>query len=151
MTTYRTATDADIPAMASLRTETWGEKPYWEKRIAGYLSRESNPQQALAPRVIFVAVEETKIVGLIAGHLTRRYDCDGELEWIDVTTEHRRKGIAAALLKQLAEWFISQKAVHVCVNCSSDNPIAQNFYRSHGVESLNEHWLIWKDISVLLT
>ena len=28
------------------------------------------------------------------------------------------------------------------------NMKAQNFYRKHGAENLNEHWLFWKDISV---
>jgi hypothetical protein len=36
----------------------------------------------MSPRVAFVCVEPKRIVGLITGHLTRRFGCHGELEWI---------------------------------------------------------------------
>jgi hypothetical protein len=39
------------------------------------------------PRVSYVAFEQGLIVGFIAGHLTRRYGCDGELEWINVSPQ----------------------------------------------------------------
>ena len=38
-----------------------------------------HPQQALPPRVIYVATEGDTLIGYVAGHLTRRYACDGEL------------------------------------------------------------------------
>src|SRR5882672_11537802 len=92
---YRTAETRDIPALATLRSSEWGEQPYWETRIAGYMSGEHNPQHALAPRTVIVAEIGGTIVGFIAGHLTRRYDCDGELEWINVLPGHRGQGISA--------------------------------------------------------
>ena len=33
---------------------------------------------------MYVTTNEDEVVGIIAGHLTRRFGCDGELEWIDV-------------------------------------------------------------------
>jgi GNAT superfamily N-acetyltransferase len=100
----------------------------------------------LAPRVIYVAVLREKVVGFIAGHLTRRWGCDGELEWINVDSGYRGTGISSALFRLLVDWFVVQKALYVCVNCAGDNMIAQRFYRRHGAEVLNEHWLVWKDI-----
>ncbi len=78
--TYREATLPDLPGMARLRAEQWGVgmEAHSEKRIAGYLNGEVNPQQVLGPRVIYVAVKEDTIAGFIAGHLTRRFGCDGE-------------------------------------------------------------------------
>jgi len=42
------------------------------------------PQQVLTPRILYVAIESENVVGLVAGHLTRRFDCTGELKWINV-------------------------------------------------------------------
>jgi ribosomal protein S18 acetylase RimI-like enzyme len=148
---YRIANNLDIPAMACLRARHWGTEEYWEKRIAGYLRGDVNPQQSLAPRIVYVATKDEAIVGLIAGHLTRRFGCDGELEWIDVGFQYCGMGISTELLHQLAAWFMSLKALYICVDCAPDNAVAQNFYKRNGAENRNEHWLIWKDISVLLT
>jgi ribosomal protein S18 acetylase RimI-like enzyme len=146
---YRTATAADLSGMARLRAEQYGEDTlqHWEQRIAGYLRGEINPQQALAPRVIYVAMDGETVVGFIAGHLTRRFGSDGELEWINVGVGYRGLDIAGALLAQLAGWFVGQQAYYICVNCAPENDAAQKFYRRHGAETLNEFWLVWKDIS----
>ena len=148
---YREATESDVPALARIRAREWETEEYWIARISAYRNGTIHPQQALLPRVIFVALEEDgSIPGFIAGHLTRRHGCDGELEWINVIPEQRGAGIALALLQQLAGWFIDQKALYVCVDCDPDNLIAQRFYLRHGAESLNKHWLVWKDIRVVL-
>lgn len=149
--TYRIATSADIPSMARLRALTWGSEDYWAKRIASYWKGELNPQRALAPRVMYVAVNSGRVVGLITGHLTERFDCQGELEWIDVDPDHRGMGIADELLKLLAKWMVERAAFLVCVNCASDNAPAQRFYRRSGAEDLSPHWLVWKDIRLMLT
>lgn len=147
--TTRVAEERDIPGMAALRAEQWGDGIYWAGRIAGYLSGNVNPQKALPARVIYVAVKEDEVVGFIAGHLTHRFGCEGELEWINVAQSHRRQSIAFILLQQLATWFTSMQARYICVNCDADNTAAQNFYKRNGAEALNEHWLTWKDISIL--
>jgi ribosomal protein S18 acetylase RimI-like enzyme len=111
---------------------------------------ELHPQKALLPRVVYVVPKGDSPVGLIAGHLTRRLDCDGELEWIDVDPERRGSGIASELLRLLAEWFAKQKALRVCVDVDPGNAPAQKFYRRHGAEDLCPHWLVWPDIRVVL-
>jgi GNAT superfamily N-acetyltransferase len=70
------------------------------------------------PRVSYVAFEQGLIVGFIAGHLTRRYGCDGELEWINVSHDHRREGIASKLLLLLGEWLSEQRVESMC-ECGS--------------------------------
>jgi GNAT superfamily N-acetyltransferase len=133
--------------MARLRAEQWGDSDYWAARISRYLDGELHPQQALPDRIAFVAVKDDRVVGLIAGHLTRRFGCEGELEWINAASDQRRSGISSQLLLLLAQWFVSHDARYICVNCASDNLIAQNFYKKHGAEDLKPHWLVWKDIS----
>jgi ribosomal protein S18 acetylase RimI-like enzyme len=146
---YKKANEKDIPAMARLRSARWGTEEYWNARITGYMRGESDPQQALKPRMLFVAVDGENVVGFIAGHLTRRYGCDGELEWIDVSLEYRGKGIAWGLFRRLAIWFIEQKSLKICVDVDPDNLVAVKFYTRHGAEPLNKHWMFWKDISLV--
>ncbi|MGB6077420.1 MAG: GNAT family N-acetyltransferase, partial [Candidatus Acidiferrales bacterium] len=105
---------------------------------------------ALKPRVGYVAYEGDTLVGFIAGHLTRRHSCDGELEWINVIPERRGGGIASELLRLLAGWFVAQKASRICVDVEPTNTAARRFYARHGAEELNPHWLVWKDIDVVL-
>lgn len=69
------------------------------------------------------------MVGLVAGHLTRRHACDGELEWINVIPERRGGGIASALLRKLAAWFAEQKASRICVDVEPSNFAARRFYK----------------------
>lgn len=118
--------------------------------MARYLAGEHHPQHALLPRVIYMAVAGDSLVGYIAGHLTRRYSCDGELEWLYVIPKSRGTGIASELLRQLAGWFAEQKAKRICVNVDPANAAARGFYARHRADALNEHWLVWNDITVVL-
>jgi len=147
--TYREARKGDVAEMARIRAVEWGDEEYWKKRLAGYMEREIDPQKALKPRRLYVAVEGEAVLGFVAGHLTRRYECDGELEWINVAAERRGKGIADELLRLLAEWFTAQKALRICVDVEPKNMVARKFYRRHGAEEMNSHWMVWKDIRVV--
>jgi GNAT superfamily N-acetyltransferase len=147
---FREAGKSDIPAMARIRAARWETQEFWEKRISGYMDCEHHPQKALMPRVIYVACEGDSPVGFIAGHLTRRYECDGELEWIDVIDTRRRSGVASELLRLLAQWFAVQNARRICVNADPANAAARSFYERHGAEPLNPHWLVWNDINIVL-
>lgn len=147
---FRQAGKDDVPAMARLRAAGWETEEFWEKRISGYMDCEHHPQKALMPRVIYVACEGDSLVGFIAGHLTRRYECDGELEWIDVIAAHRRSGVASELLRLLAAWFSGQNARRICVDVAPDNTVARRFYTRHDAENLHPHWLVWNDINIVL-
>jgi ribosomal protein S18 acetylase RimI-like enzyme len=147
---YRAAEIGDVPALARLRASTPVHERHWRTRIADYLAGTHNPQKALPPRIVLVACDESQVIGLIAGHLTQRYECDGELQWIDVAVAYRRSGIAATLLRNLAEWFISRQARRVCVNVDPENHVARSFYARHDAVILNPHWLVWPDVTALV-
>jgi ribosomal protein S18 acetylase RimI-like enzyme len=102
------------------------------------------------PRVIYVALEGDSLVGFVAGHLTRRYACDGELEWINVVPERRGSEIAPQLLRLLAAWFAEHEASRICVDVDPANTIARRFYTRHGAQNLNDRWLVWNDVKVVL-
>lgn len=144
---YREAQRSDIPRMARIWGLEKGEGGTSEERMTGYFDGLHHPQHALLPRVIYVAYESDALIGYIAGHLTHRYGCDGELQWIYVTPEWRRKRIASELLRRLAAWFKAQQASRVCVNVAASNVVAHRFYARNGAEGMNQHWLVWNDIA----
>jgi GNAT superfamily N-acetyltransferase len=147
---FRLAVQADIPVLAHIRAAEWGSEDYWISRISGYMNGELHPRDALKPRIVYVASQHEAVAGFIAGHLTRRYNCDGELQWINVRPEHRGRGVASALLRPLATWFLEQKALRVCVDVDPGNPTARRFYARHGAVRLNRGWMVWNDISATL-
>lgn len=141
---YREVKNEDIPVLAKFRSEDSDEQMYWEQRITGYLKLTHHPQKALQQRVIFIAEDNTTIIGFIAGHLTERFNCDGELQWINVSEAYRSKGIGFELICVLNKWFIQHNAFKICVDPGND--LARKFYKKYGAEDLNKHWLFWEDV-----
>ena len=108
-----------------------------------YLEGKHHPQLALSPRVLYVAHDDESMIGYIAGHLARRFECDGELQWLFVPPYFRRKGVATELFQLLASWFAMHQVSRLCVNVAPDNTAARAFYMRHGASHLSEHWLVW--------
>jgi GNAT superfamily N-acetyltransferase len=115
-----------------------------DSRMLAYLTGRHHPQQALAPRVMWIAEDGEVPIGYIAGHLTKRFDCDGELQWIYVVPEHRRGQVGSRLFALLANWFVEHGARRICVDVGDD--AARPFYRRHGAVELNKHWMVWNDV-----
>jgi GNAT superfamily N-acetyltransferase len=118
-----------------------------EERMLAYFDGQLHPQKALAPRVIYLAEEGDALLAYIAGHLTTRLACQGELEWLYTTPERRRSGLASALMPSLAAWFQQQQASRVCVNVAQWNAPAINFYARHGAEPMKPGWMVWSDFA----
>jgi GNAT superfamily N-acetyltransferase len=146
---YRRATPDDIAGMAEVRAGDWGTAERWRETMRLYLAGEHHPRHALPQRIAFVGADGERIAALVAGHLTRRFGCDGELEWISVRPEYRRDGVATQLLGRLAEWFVCQGARRICVDVQPANKSARAFYARHGATELNPHWLVWEEIGKL--
>ena len=119
-------------------------------RMVAYFEGRHHPQQALAARIGYVALDNDAVIGYIAGHETQRLNCKGEVQYLYVTTEYRRQGVGTTLLKQLARWFQARGALIVCVNVDADSPPASPFYLTCGAQSISEHWYVWPDISAVL-
>lgn len=145
---FRTATDPDLPFLARLRSNTEDEVSFWQDRIVRYLSGDHNPQKALPRRIIFIAEVNNTIVGFIAGQLTTRFNCDGELQWLDVALNFRRKKIGSQLVRVLAQWFIQNNAYKICVDPGND--LARLFYFANNATNLNHHWMYWENIKDVL-
>jgi GNAT superfamily N-acetyltransferase len=118
-----------------------------DARMAAYFSGKHHPQRALLPRTGFVATADAAVIGYIAGHLTERFDCQGEVQYLYVAPAYRRLGVGRNLLRQLAAWFGERHALRVCVNVDPDSPGARPFYLSMAATDLRPHWMEWRDIT----
>lgn len=147
--TYRAATLADVPAMALCRVSDPGVGAA-DHRMAAYLEGKHHPQDALAPRAAFVALQDGRVVGYVAGHRSRRFECDGEVQYLYVARELRRRGVATKLLRLLAQWFHENGATKICVNVDPDSQPAVPFYVSNGASPIGVYWYVWNDIHAAL-
>lgn len=84
---FRAAQHADIAALAALRAAEWETEACWKRRMGEYL-----PEQGAKDRTILIAEDGGTPVGFVAGHRTRRFGCDGELQWINVDSVSRGAG-----------------------------------------------------------
>ncbi len=119
--------------------------------MAAYLHGTHHPYQARPPRVAYVALVHQVVVGYIAGHLTHRYGCDGEVQYLFVTPAHRRRGVAAQLLRLQAQWFREHQAGKICVNVAPKNAAARTFYARQGATEFNPFWYVWNDIGSVIS
>jgi GNAT superfamily N-acetyltransferase len=144
---YREAGAADVEEMARIRTDggwTGGAPAEW---MARYLAGTHHPQRARAARRVYVATDGGRLVGFVAGHLTERFECDGELQWLYVVPARRGGEIASGLLRQMAAWFLEQRAQRICVNVEPENRVARRFYERRGARALEQHWLVWDNVA----
>ena len=144
--TIRAAGFEDVPTMAAIRALYHETQAFWEQRIGGYLRGTYSPQQALALRSGLVAVQQSEIIGFVAGHRTRRLQCDGELQWVDVSPQWRRRGIATELLRAMLGWFAKNAIHRVCVNVEPGNNAARALYSKFGAIPFGGFWMVWEDV-----
>ena len=135
--------------MAKIRACEWGNEADWVERIAKYLSGEHSPQHALPTRATFVAVDEGSVVGFVSGHRTRRYGCEGELQWLNVIRERRKQGIAGRMLVIMGAWFVEQNCLRVCVDVNPQNTAARELYSKFGAVPLRPNWMVWQDARLI--
>jgi GNAT superfamily N-acetyltransferase len=147
---YRTATVEDTDAMGKARANGNWTGGADAATMARYLAGDHHPREALPPRIAFLAEDSGAVIGFIAGHLTRRFGCDGELQWIFVAPGHRGVVVAGELLHRLAAWFAAEGARRVCVNVAPENGRARSFYARFGAQELTAHWMEWSDIGSAL-
>lgn len=146
---YRQATSADVPAMESVRAPDVESGPA-DPRMAKYLDGEHHPQKALAPRVMYVATKDESVVGYIGGHLSRRFELEGELQYLYVKPECRRTGIAKEMLRLLARWFGNHGAKQVCAGADEEDKPTRAFLESFGAKDLGNTFYAWSDIGQVL-
>jgi GNAT superfamily N-acetyltransferase len=138
--TFRSARIADIPALAAIRAAEWETEAYWTRRIGGYL-----PEEDTQGRTILIAEDDDTPVGFVAGHRTRRFGCDGELQWVNVVRESRGRGIGVLLIQQIGCWFVEHGVWRICVDVEPDNAVARRLYSRCGAKPFKPCWMIWEN------
>jgi GNAT superfamily N-acetyltransferase len=138
--TFRSAQIADIPVLAAIRAAEWETEAYWTRRIGEYL-----PEEVAQDRTILIAEDEGTPVGFVAGHRTRRFGCDGELQWVNVARERRGLGIGAMLIRKIGFWFVEQGVQRICVDVEPDNAVARGLYSRCGAKPFKPYWMIWEN------
>jgi len=144
---YRQVTQADVDAMSELRSRSGWSGGASRDRMLAYFRGEHHPKQALLERVGYVADSDGVVTAFIAGHLTTRFGCAGELQWILVGPEARGLGVADTLWLLLKEWFQAHAVLSVCVNVEPENAHARAFYARQGAEVHACSWMIWRDLT----
>ncbi len=149
----RQASELDVRAMAQLRQQSGWKEGSSAEGMRLYLAGQHHPQHAKAARAAFLA-EDTKdlaeheqgLAGFIAGHLTTRFGCDGELQCLLVAPSARGGPAATLLWTRLRDWFLEQRARRICVNVADENLPARRFYARVGASELSAGWMVWPDI-----
>lgn len=94
--------------------------------------------------IIYVAKEDNKIVGFIAGVLVEYDDIDkygyvihkrGEVIELMVTNNVQSKGIGSKLLEKIEEYFKSIGCLYIQIDVFGYNKNAIKFYDKHGYDS----------------
>jgi ribosomal protein S18 acetylase RimI-like enzyme len=121
--------------------------------MQAYFEFRHHPQRALPTRVGFLAMDGDTVIGYVAGHLTTRHNCGGEIQYLFVAPAYRRRGVARDLVHLMADWFHSYAAVRVCVSTDIESPSALAFYEHMGAAPLfpgKKGWWVWERIDNLL-
>ncbi|HVG28018.1 MAG TPA: GNAT family N-acetyltransferase [Acidobacteriaceae bacterium] len=139
--TIEPATLNDLPALCRLRAEYQGHPLEWEPRIAAYMIGQLTPAFGLEPRAVFVAVQDNEVVGFIAGHLSRRFNCQGEIYWLNVQADRRGLRIADRLLAALVAWFAGHNARSLCIEVPPSNDSARKLLARHNAHPHDALWL----------
>jgi len=96
---------------------------------------------------IYLAVENNKAIGLIAGYIEKydKYDSidytcpkKGIVEELIVTSSTRAKGVGKQLLLKIEKYFKDKNCEFCQVDVFSYNEIGKNFYKKHSFENRME-------------
>lgn len=135
----RTATQADIPAMAELLHELFAIEadftPDFAVQMRG-LELLLSSDNATA----FVAEHSGEVVGMCTVQLLISTAAGGKVGLVEdvvIGLEHRSKGIGSALLRELEAWAAERGLVRLQLLADRDNHAAIRFYRCKGWSPTN--------------
>lgn len=92
--------------------------------------------------VIFIALEDSKIVGYIYVKLNipdkgPELEIEAFIDGLFVEKEYRNRKIATNLIIEAKKWAISKKAKYISLNVLSQNDVARNLYYKLGLEDFS--------------
>ena len=117
----------------------------WQTYFKGQSPPTSKPERLMLKAV----TKDNKIIGYLAGHLTTRYNMDAEIQSLYVLKQEQKKDVGTKLLAEFIKWLMNLDAKILCVGIKPENKY-KAFYLKHGGQYINEHWIFWQDIGLLL-
>ncbi|MBA7494242.1 Acetyltransferase YpeA [subsurface metagenome] len=129
--TIQEASVKHLDKLYEIETECFEEEAFTKEQIAHMLTDCNS--------VSFIAKVNDEIVGFIMGRAyTNRKPAVGRILTIDVSPEHRRKGIGLQLLQEVERVF-KNEGVEVCyLEAREDNVAALNLYQKHGYKMVRK-------------
>ncbi len=135
----RSATKADIPAMAELLHQLFAiEKdftPDYEKQAQGLELLIERPSA-----MVFVAEADREVVGMCTTQVIISTSMGmevGIVEDVIIDVEHRGTGLGSALMRTVEEWATAQGLGRLQLGADKDNGPALCFYRQQGWKHTN--------------
>lgn len=117
----RPATSADVPALAALEQQAFGTDAWSSTTLADEIDQPG--------RTVLVAERD----GAVVGYLDVGVVADvADLHRVVVTLEHRRAGLAGALVDAGLAAAVEQGAVRMLLEVADDNEPALALYASRG-------------------
>lgn len=134
----RPATEADLPALAGLEREAFGDDA-WSRTVL------RDGLGAVGRRTVVVeGADGHGVLGYVLGYAASRVAGDvADLERIVVRRDHRRSGLAAALLADLLDH--TGEADRMLLEVSSANTAALAFYARHGFSQIDRRPRYYRD------
>jgi ribosomal-protein-alanine N-acetyltransferase len=124
-----TASIRQLDRLCEIEEECFKAEAFTKQQIAHILSDYNS--------ISLVAKENGRIIGFIMGTMNiERKALIGHIVTIDVSTQHRRKGIALRLLQEIEKIF-KEKSVKTCyLEVREDNIQAVNLYEKTGYKKI---------------
>ena len=115
-------------------------KPNSEKTVSNYLAVALNYVVTSENEVLFVAEENGRIVGYIAGSIedrapVYRVERRGDILMAFVLDEYRGHGIGRELTERIIQWFKEKGIEYVELSVDSRNDLGYNVWNSLGFEN----------------
>jgi len=134
--TVRPATLADLAAITASEADNFGSDG-WSPRLV----EEGVPGRL--PTVHYLVVEHG---GRVVGHAVASVVADlAELQRIAVDAEHRRRGLAAALLNEVVAFAVRHGAERLLLEVRENNEAALAFYAAHGFVEVDRRPRYYRD------
>ena len=130
----RPLTAEDLSDLARLYEQFWGEKSSLEKMQATFGRLSTDPNY-----IFLAATHEGQLIGSLTGIICEELygECHPFMvvEDVIVDKQHRRKGIATALMKTLEEFASRRNCEYIIFVTESMRSDAHRFYESLGYHS----------------
>lgn len=129
--TVQEASIKHLDQLCEIEIECFEEEAFTKEQIA-YLLTDCGS-------VSFVAKVSGEMVGFIMGRVyTERKPAVGRILTIDVSTEHRRKGIGLRLLQEVEKVFRNESVEMCYLEVREDNGAALSLYQKHGYKKIRK-------------